>query len=66
MCFSAPYIKYAIIQRVYSGIKLKATGFVYLRGSPYSDTEESSQFRSCLHDTIINAATIIGQRIENL
>ena len=37
-----------------------ATGFVYLKGSTYRDSEGSSQIRSRLHDAIINAAQRIG------
>ena len=51
---------------MYSGKKLKAAGFVYLQGSPYRDAEGSPQLRSCLHDTIINAAPRIGQLIDKL
>ena len=43
-----------------SGRKRKATGFVYLQGSPYCDAEGSSQVRSCLHDAIINSSPRIG------
>ena len=64
--FSTPYIKDRIILRVYSGIKQKAKGFVYLQGSPYHDAEGSSQIRSCLHDAIINSSPRIGQRIYKL
>ena len=46
--------------------KSKTAGFVYLQGSPYRDAEGSSQLRSCLHDTIINAAPRIGQLIDKL
>ena len=63
---SAPYIKYTRIWRLYSGRKRKATGFFYIQGSPYCDTERSSHLRWCLHDAIINAAPITGQRIENI
>ena len=38
---------------------------MYIQGSPYRDTEGSSQLRSCLHDVIVNAAPRIGQRMEN-
>ena len=33
------YIKYTRIRWTYSGIKQRATGFLYLTGSPYSDSE---------------------------
>ena len=48
------------IRRAYSGIKQKATGFVYLKGSPSKDTEGSSHIISWIHDTIINYAQILG------
>ena len=63
---SAPYIKYARIRRVYSGRKRKATGYVYIQGSPYLDAEGSSQLRSCLHDSIINASPRIFQGVDKL
>ena len=53
------------MRRVYSGRKLKATGFVYLQGSQYRDAEGFSQLRSCLHDAIMNAAPIIGGKLTN-
>ena len=53
------------MRRVYSGRKLKATGFVYLQGSQYRDAEGFSQLRSCLHDAIINAAPRIGGKLTN-
>ena len=37
------YIKDTRKRRVHSGRKQKATGFVYLKGSPYRDDEGSSQ-----------------------
>ena len=37
---------------------------MYPQGWPYCDAEGSSQFISCLHDTIINADPRIGQRID--
>ena len=55
------YIKDTRIRRVYSGRKQKATGFVYLQGSPYRDSEGSSQLISCLNYAIINVAPIIGE-----
>ena len=54
------YIKDTRIRRTYSGRKRKAKCYVLITGSPYRDAEGSSQFRSCLHDAIINAAPIIG------
>ena len=62
---SAPNMKYARIRREYSGIKLKATGFLYLQGSPYRDSEGISQIISCINDAIINAAPIIVVRLTN-
>ena len=56
------YIKDTIIRQTYSGIKLRVTGYVYLNGSPYRDSEESSQLRSCIHDAMINAAPMIGKK----
>ena len=49
---------------MYSGREKKATGFVYIRGSPYRDAKVSSQLRECLHAAIINAAPIIGNIID--
>ena len=54
------YIKDTRIRRTYSGRKRKATGYVYITGSPYLDAEGLSQLRSYLHDAIINSAPIIG------
>ena len=53
-------IKDTSMLRTYSGIKQRATGYVYLNSSPYRDAEGSSQLRSCLHDTIINFDPRIG------
>ena len=58
--FDRDYIKDTRIRRVHSGRKRKATGFVYLKGSPYRDADGSSQLRSCRHDEIINTAPRIG------
>ena len=54
------YIKDTKIRRTYSGRKWMATGYVYMTGSPYRDSEGSSQLRSCLRDAIINSAPRIG------
>ena len=54
------YIKDIGIHWVHLGRKQKATGFVYIKGSPYCDTEVSSQIRSCLHGATINADPKIG------
>ena len=51
---------------MHSGRKGEATCFVYLRGSPYCDSEVSRQLRSCLHDAIINSAPRIGGGIDRL
>ena len=59
------YIKETRIRRKYSGRKQRATGYVYLNGSPYCDAEVSSQIISCLHDAIINAAPRIGKKLKN-
>ena len=59
------YIKDTIIHRTYSGRKRKATGYVYITGSPYRDAEGSSQPRSCIHDAIIDAAPRIGGGVKN-
>ena len=59
------YIKYTRICRTYSGRKRKATGYVYITGSPYRDAEGSSHLRSCLHDAIINASPRIGGVSKN-
>ena len=58
------YIKDTRIGQTYSGRKQRATGNVYLNGSPYRDAEGSSQLRLCLNDAIINAAPIIGRKID--
>ena len=49
---------------IYLRIKRKATGYVYITDSPYSDAEGLSQLRSRLHDAIINAAPRIGKKID--
>ena len=51
---------------MHSGRKLKATGFVYLKGSTYRDAEGSSQLISCLHDAIINYAPRMVGGVEKL
>ena len=58
------YIKDTRIRRTYPGKKRKATGYVYITGSPYLDDEGSSHLRSCLHDAIINFAPKIGREID--
>ena len=58
------YIKDTRIRQTYSGIKRKSTGYVLITGSPYDDSEGSSQPRSCLHDAIINASPRIGGEIN--
>ena len=59
------YIKDTRIRRTYSGRKRKAKGYVLLTGSPYRDSEGSSQLISCLHDAIVNAAPRIGGKSKN-
>ena len=54
------YVKDTRIRWTYSGRKRRATGFLYLTGLPYCDSEGSSQLVSCIHDSIINAAPRIG------
>ena len=54
------FIKDTIILRKYSGRKQKATGFVYLKFSPYRDAEGSSQLKLCYHGAIINYSPRIG------
>ena len=56
------HIKDIIIHRKYSGRKGKATGYVLITGSTYRDAEGSPHQRSCLHDTIINAARRIEKK----
>ena len=56
------YIKDTTIRWTYSRRKRKATGYVLITGSPYRDAEGSPHHRSCLHDEIINAAPIIGEK----
>ena len=56
------HIKDTRIGWTYSGRKRRATGYVYLNGSPYCDAEWSSQLRWCLHDVIINADPRIGKK----
>ena len=58
------YIKGTRIRRTYSGRKQRATGYVYLKGSPYRDTEGSSHLRSFICDTIINSAPRIGENLQ--
>ena len=58
------YIKDTRICQTYSGRKRKATGYVLINGSQYRDAEGSQHHRSCLHDTIINAAPIIGGKLD--
>ena len=52
------------MRRTYSGRKLKETGNVLITGSPYRDTEGSPQQRLCLDDDIVNAAPIIGGKMD--
>ena len=59
------YIKDRIIHRTSSGRKLKATDYVLITGSQYRNAEGSPHHRSCLHDTIINAAPRIGEKCTN-
>ena len=56
------YINYSRIRQTYSGRKWKATDYVLITLSPYRCAETSSQLRSCLNDSIINAAPRIGGR----
>ena len=58
-------IKDTRIRQIYLGRKLKATGYVYITGSPYCDAEGLSHIRSCLH-AIINAAPRIRGNFEKL
>ena len=58
-------IKDTRIRRTYSGRKRKATGYVYIIGSPYCDAKGLSQLRSCLHDEIINSVPIKGENSTN-
>ena len=60
------YIKDKRISWTYSGRKQRATGYVYLNGSPYLDAEGLSQLISCLRLDIINAAPIIGGGVDKL
>ena len=59
------YIKDTRKSLTYSRRKQKATGYVYITGSPYRDAKGLSQLRSCLHDVIINAAPRIGEKPTN-
>ena len=59
------HIKYTRIRRMYLERKRKATGFVYLKGSPYRDDKGSSQIRSYLNDEIISAAPIVGKKFTD-
>ena len=54
------HIKDTRIRQTYSRIKLWATCYFYLNGSPYHDAEVLSQLRQCLHNDIINHAPRIG------
>ena len=58
------YIKDTRIRRKYSGRKRNATGYDYITGSSYRDSEGLSNQTLCLHDAIINAAPRIGGEIE--
>ena len=60
------YIKDTRICWIYSGIRIRATRYVYLNGSPYCGAEGSSQLKSCLHFTIIHSAPRIGRKIDKL
>ena len=58
------FIKDTRIRQTYSGRKRKATGYVLITGSPYSDAEVSPHHISCIHDSIINDAPRIGGEID--
>ena len=58
------YITNTRIRPTYSGRKRRATGYVYLNGSPYRDDEGLSQLKFCLHDVIINASPRKGGEID--
>ena len=58
------YIKDTRKSLTYSRRKQKATGYVLITCSPYSDAEGSSQLRTCLHDAINNDAPRIGGKID--
>ena len=60
------FIKDTRICWTYPIIKQRATGCLYLKGSPYRDAEGFSQIRLCLHDANLNSAPRIGGKIEKL
>ena len=60
------YIKDTGMRPTYSGWILRATGYMYRKGSPYRYAEGLPQLRLCLHDAIINAYLIIDETIEIL
>ena len=43
------------------GKKRKSTGFIYLPGSEFRESEGNLSMRSCLQDTVINSAPRIGK-----
>ena len=49
---------------MYASVLSIPTDHALITGSPYRDAEGSPQHRSCLHDEIINAAPIIGEKID--
>ena len=49
---------------IYTGRKHKATGFVFIQGSPYCDAEGSSEIIVCLYDSGINATPIISVEMD--
>ena len=59
------YVKYTRIRWENSRGKQRATGCIYLEGSPFHYAEVSSQLRSCTYDAIINAALRIGGKLTN-
>ena len=59
-------MKDTIIRWTYSIRKLRATGFMYLKGSLHLDAEGTSQLRSWIHDEIINSALGIAGKIDKL
>ena len=48
------------------GKKRKATGCIFLPGSGFREAEGNLKMRSCLQDTVINSALIIGKFINKL
>ena len=47
-------------------IKIKSTGYTYLPGSQYCESEGHLKLRPCLHESVINSAPSIGDSINKM